>query len=126
MPSPASHQQQLTSRPSLAMPSKARRPGTGGTVPHVNDAHRRAECARLLGGPARLDRAARAGGCRVIDTSSPAQQEVQALLLWSLLSPRRSLRWDSGKGRAFRDLHSYYTWASPQPGYLAMGWTVAA
>jgi len=95
-------------------------------VPHVNDAHRRAECARLLGGPARLDRAARAGGCRVIDTSSPAQQEFQALLLWSLLSPRRSLRWDSGRGRAFRDLHSYYTWVSPQPEYLAMGWTVAA
>lgn len=100
--------------------------GTGGTVPHVNDAHRRAECARLLGGPARLERAARAGGCRVIDTSSRAQQEFQALLLWSLLSPRRSLRWDTGKGRAFRDLNSYYTWVSPQPGYLAMGWTAAA
>lgn len=95
-------------------------------MPHVNDARARAECARLLGGPARLERAARAGSCRVIDTRNPAQQEFQALLLRSLLSPRRSLRWDTGKGRAFRDLQGYYSWVSPQPGYLAMGWTVAA
>jgi hypothetical protein len=94
-------------------------------VPHVNDARARAECAQLLGGPAKLERAARSGSGRMIDTSSQAQQEFQALLLWSLLSPRRSLRWDAGKGRAFRDLHCYYTWVSPQPGYLAMGWTVA-
>jgi hypothetical protein len=126
MPGPAFHMQMLTSgRRWLRIPG-VRRPTPGGTVPHVNDARTRAECARLLGGPAKLERAARSGSGRVIDTSSPAQQEFQALLLWSLLSPRRSLRWDAGKGRAFRDLHSYYTWVSPQPEYLAMGWTVAA
>jgi hypothetical protein len=95
-------------------------------MPHVNDARTRAQCALLLGGPPRLERAARAGGFRVIDTPSPAQQEFQALLLWSLLSPRRSLSWDTHKGRALRDLHGYYTWVSPQPGYLATGWTTVA
>jgi hypothetical protein len=95
-------------------------------MPHVNDARRRAECARLLGGPLKLERAAREGRCRIIDTSSQPQQEFQALLAWSLLSPRRSIRWDARKGSALRDVHGYYNWVSPQPGYLAMGWNVAA
>jgi hypothetical protein len=95
-------------------------------MPHVNDTFWMSECARLLGGPARLEHAARVNGRRIIDTADPGQQEFQALLLWCLLSPARSLPWDLGAGRSFPDMQLYYSWASPQPGHLAMGWSAAA
>lgn len=74
----------------------------------------------------KLEQAARKNGHLVIDAHSGRQEEFQALLLWCLLSPRRSIRWDTRKGRAFRDMHAYYNWVSPQQGYLAIGCTVAA
>jgi hypothetical protein len=95
-------------------------------VPHVNDARRMEECARLLGSPLRAELRARAGGRRPIDAADPGQQEFQALLLACLLSPHRSLSWDTKTGRSFREMHAYYSWASPQPDRLATGWTVAA
>jgi hypothetical protein len=93
-------------------------------VSHVNDAKRLAEYKRLLGEPRSLTRAAQVGGRRPLDTASPGQQEFQALLLWCLLSPPRSLRWDTKGGRSFRAMQDYYSWVSPQQGYLATGWTV--
>jgi hypothetical protein len=95
-------------------------------MPHVNDAFRMSECARLLGGPARLEHVARVNGRRIIDTADPGQQEFQALLLWCLLSPARSLPWDIGVGRSFPDMQLYYSWVSPQHDHLATGWSVAA
>lgn len=95
-------------------------------MPHVNDKNQYAECVRLLRGPVGLERAARVNGRRIIDTSDPGQQEFQALLLWALLSPSRSIRWDSRIGRSFREMFLYFNWASPQPRHMAMGWTVAA
>jgi hypothetical protein len=95
-------------------------------MPHVNDKHQVARCAELLGGPKRLHYKGRVSGRRVIDTNRPGQQEFQALLLWCLLSPPRTIGWDTSTGRCFRDMHAYYTWVSPQPGHLASGWTVAA
>jgi hypothetical protein len=80
----------------------------------------------LLGGPLKLERAARENGRLFIDARSDHQEEFQALLLWCLLSPRRSIRWDMRKGRAFRDMQAYYNWVSPQQGYLAIGCTAAA
>ena len=81
---------------------------------------------RLLGEPRSLTRAAQVGGRRPLDTASPGQQEFQALLLWCLFSPPRSLRWDTKGGRSFRAMQDYYSWVSPQPDYLATGWTVPA
>lgn len=95
-------------------------------MPHVKDKSNYAECARLLRGPVSLERAARVNGRRIIDTSDRGQQEFQALLLWALLSPNRSIRWDSRIGRSFREIFLYFSWASPQPGHMATGWTVAA
>lgn len=94
-------------------------------MPHVNDKRNRAECARLLGGPSQFNVAARKNGRRIIDTGIPGQQEFQALLLWCLLSPQRSIKWDTKSGRSFREMFLYYSWASPQPSLLASGWTVA-
>jgi hypothetical protein len=100
--------------------------GTGQHMPHVNDRRAFAECGRLIGGPQSLNYAARVNGRRVIDTTIPGQQNFQALLLWYLLSPLRTIPWDSSPGRSFRDMHSYWSWASPQPDRLASGWSVAA
>ena len=98
----------------------------GVTADPADELYRRFKCSPLLGGPLKLERAARRNGCRVIDARSEHQQEFQALLLWCLLSPRRSVSWDTREGRAFRDMQAYYNWVSPQPGYLAIGCTVAA
>jgi hypothetical protein len=95
-------------------------------VSHINDAKRLAEYERLLGEPRSLTRAAQVGGRRPLDTSSPGQQEFQALLFWCLFSPPRSLRWDAKGGRSFRAMQDYYSWVSPQQRYLATGWTVPA
>jgi hypothetical protein len=95
-------------------------------VPHVNDARRRQECARLLGAPLYAELKARAGGRRPVDTDDCGQQEFQALLLWCLLSPRRSLSWDTKTGRSFRDMRCYYSWVSPRRDRLVMGWSTAA
>lgn len=98
----------------------------GGFMPHVNDRFRMSECARLLGGPAMLEHAARINRRRIIDAADPGQQEFQALLLWCLLSPARSLPWDIAVRRSFPDMQLYYSWVSPQQDRLATGWTVAA
>ncbi len=95
-------------------------------MPHVNDARRLGECARMLGAPPHVEATARDGGCRPLDTSSSGQREFQALLLWCLLSPYRSLAWDTKTGRALGDMHCYYSWVSPHQDRLITGWTVAA
>jgi hypothetical protein len=95
-------------------------------VSHVNDAKRLAEYEQLLGEPPSFTRAAQAGGRRLLDTSSPGQQEFQAILLWCLFSPPRSLRWDARGGRSFQAMQNYYSWVSPRQDYLATGWTVPA
>lgn len=95
-------------------------------MPHVNDRRDFAQCTGLLGGPRHLHYAARVNGRRTVDTQEAGQQEFQALLLWCLLSPERTIGWDASVGRCFRDMHSYYSWASPQPACLATGWSVAA
>jgi hypothetical protein len=95
-------------------------------MPHLNDKQQVASCAELLGGPKLLHYKGRVGGRRVIDTSCPGQQQFQALLLWCLLSPPRSIPWDTSTGRCFRDMQAYYSWVSPQPDHLATGWSVAA
>jgi hypothetical protein len=84
------------------------------------------ERAQLLGSPLAVDLRARSAGRRPLDADSPGQQEFQTLLLACLLSPSRSLSWDAKAGRSFREMSGYYSWVSPQPGCLAMGWNVAA
>jgi hypothetical protein len=85
-------------------------------MPHVNDTRRIKERAQLLGSPLGVDLHARAAGRRPLDTASPGQQDFQALLLACLLSPNRSLGWDTKAGRSFREMSGYYSWVSPQPG----------
>lgn len=94
-------------------------------MPHVNDARRLGECARLLGAPLSAELAARKDGRRPLDTADPGQREFQALLLWCLLSPDRSLSWDTKTGRSLRDMQCYYNWVSPRQDRLVTGWTVA-
>ncbi|GES12451.1 hypothetical protein Amac_060480 [Acrocarpospora macrocephala] len=114
----------------VAIYQRGRSPGyalrDGDLMPHVNDKRAFNECTRLLGGPKQLHLNARLNGRRIVDTPHPGQQEFQALLLWCLLSPTRSIDWDRRIGRSFRDMFLYYSWASPQPERLSTGWTVAA
>lgn len=96
-------------------------------MPHVNDARRENECADMLGNPPpSLEQAGYVNGHRLLDTPNPGQREFQALLLWCLLSPRRSLPWDTKGGRAFQDIEYYYRWVSPQRELIAIGTTWAA
>lgn len=95
-------------------------------MPHINDRRGFATCIGLLGGPQHLHYVARLNGRRVVDTTNAGQQQFQALLLWCLISPWRTIHWDSSTGRSFRDMHSYYSWVSPQPDRLASGWSVSA
>jgi hypothetical protein len=61
----------------------------------------------MFGSSAALHRI-RASAGNPLDTDSPGQREFQALLMWCLLSPVRTLRWDTNSGRSFQDMHYYF------------------
>ena len=91
-------------------------------MPHVND-RRRLSAAF---GSSAAEQGIRVGAGQVLDTESPGQQEFQALLMWCLLSPVRTLGWDTRSGRSFQDMHYYFSSVSSRPDCLFTRWTLAA